>query len=317
MLNDAHTPLTLIVKSARQLTPHIYAYELRHIDGIELPLVTAGSHIEVLTQSPNGRLITTDYQIFSNPMQRDFYEIAALITPEKTEHHFHINDQLHCTPPSNNFQLHADASPAVLIADDIGIVAIKSIAQTLDMRGRRFHLHYTGPKLNDMAFVKELQESMKRQLKLYAADEQHINIDPMHIFAEASPNAFFYIAGSKALIQLADAAANALGIARDRIQSQLLGNQPETKDKPVILELALSNKLIKVNADQPLLAALRDAGVNVDYDCCAGDCGTCAVKILEGEAEHRDHVLSTADKANGFMCVCVSRAKSEKLVLEL
>ena len=316
MINDANSSLTLIVKNVRQLTPHIYAYELHHIDGIELPLVTAGSYIGIPTLSSNGRLTTVNYQIFSNPIQRNFYEIAALITPDKTEHHFQINDQLHCTLPANNFHLHADASPAVLIADAIGIVAIKPIAQTLDMRGRRFHLHYTGPNLREMAFVEELQENMKRQLKIYNADE-NINIDLVHVFAEASPNALFYIAGSKTLLQQAEAAASALGIARDRIQSQLLSNETEVKDKPVILELALSNKLIKVNADQPLLTALRDAGINVDYDCCAGDCGTCAVKILEGEAAHRDHVLSAADKANGFICVCVSRAKSEKLVLEL
>jgi ferredoxin len=62
---------------------------------------------------------------------------------------------------------------------------------------------------------------------------------------------------------------------------------------------------------------VRATGISVNFDCCVGDCGSCAVKVLEGEPEHRDHVLSDAAKARGRMCLCVSRAKSEKLVLDL
>jgi ferredoxin len=111
--------------------------------------------------------------------------------------------------------------------------------------------------------------------------------------------------------------AHMLVIEKYRIQIEHFAAEKSANDKAVVLELAHSNKLINARADQSLLTALRDAGVDVNFDCCVGDCGTCAVKILEGEAEHRDHVLSDAQKTQGFICVCVSRAKSDKLVLAL
>src|SRR4051812_43167536 len=111
-LNSDEGQLSLIVTNERQLTSHIHRYELRSADGSELPLVTAGSHIGIQTAPSSGRLTIENYQICSNPIQRDFYEIAAIAMSEKNEKDFQIGDQLNCTPPTNNFHLHADASPA-------------------------------------------------------------------------------------------------------------------------------------------------------------------------------------------------------------
>jgi ferredoxin len=49
-----------------------------------------------------------------------------------------------------------------------------------------------------------------------------------------------------------------------------------------------------------------------------GNCGTCAVKVLDGVPEHRDNALSAAEKERAaLMCICVSRAHSEHLALDL
>jgi ferredoxin-NADP reductase len=223
---------------------------------------------------------------------------------------------LECGIPSNNFHLHADASPAILIAGGIGITPIISIAHTLALRGRRFQLHYAGRSKNDMAFVDELQKNFPRNTYVYAADEQQ-RLDIMSVLADAPSNTLFYACGPQKMLADIETSARMLGIDKDRIQMEHFAAEKSANDKAVVLELAHSNKLVKATADQSLLSALRDAGVNVNFDCCVGDCGTCAVKILEGEAEHRDHVLSDAQKAQGFICVCVSRAKGEKLVLAL
>ena len=51
-------------------------------------------------------------------------------------------------------------------------------------------------------------------------------------------------------------------------------------------------------------------------DCREGICGTCEVKVIEGEVDHRDFVLSEPEKAaNSCMMVCVSRACGKRLVL--
>ncbi|MGL6251507.1 MAG: 2Fe-2S iron-sulfur cluster-binding protein, partial [Billgrantia desiderata] len=48
----------------------------------------------------------------------------------------------------------------------------------------------------------------------------------------------------------------------------------------------------------------------------SGTCGSCRTRLLEGEAEHRDLVLSEAERQNHIM-VCVSRARSKELVIDL
>ena len=54
------------------------------------------------------------------------------------------------------------------------------------------------------------------------------------------------------------------------------------------------------------------------FSCREGVCGTCETKVIEGEPDHRDSVLTTAERAeNGSMMICVSRARSPELVLDL
>jgi ferredoxin len=57
--------------------------------------------------------------------------------------------------------------------------------------------------------------------------------------------------------------------------------------------------------------------IKAEFDCRVGNCGMCAVKVIEGYVERRDNVLSEADKVEGFMCTCVSRSISETLVLNI
>jgi ferredoxin len=47
-------------------------------------------------------------------------------------------------------------------------------------------------------------------------------------------------------------------------------------------------------------------------------CGTCETAVLSGEIDHRDSVLNDEERAAGdTMMICVSRAKSDRLVLDL
>jgi ferredoxin-NADP reductase len=314
--------LSLTVAQITQLTPRIYRYQLRATSGADLPLITAGSHIAIPVTLKNGKQDFHHYSICSNPNQREYFEIAVLREENSSGgshfifENFAVGTLLECGMPSNNFHLHADASPAILIAGGIGITPIISIAHTLALRGRRFSLHYAGRGKSEMAFVDELQKSFARNLYVYAADENQ-RLDIMQVLADAPSNTLFYACGPQKMLADIETCARMLGIDKDRIQTEHFAAEKSANDKAVVLELAHSNKFINARADQSLLTALRDAGVDVNFDCCVGDCGTCAVKILEGEAEHRDHVLSDAQKAQGFICVCVSRAKGEKLVLAL
>jgi len=311
--------ISLIISSIRQLTPRIRAYELRDANGQDLPLIAAGAHLKIPIIREDTTTEFRYYSICSNPAQRDTYEIAVQADEDgysAIQDFFTMNLQFTCEPPSNHFPLHADTSPTVLIAGGIGITPIKPMAQTLARRGRRFQLHYAGRSRKEMAFNDFLSNEFQHNYFAYPADEGK-RLDVIKLLSEAAHNAMIYACGPQALIEATYNAASSLGISKDRIHSEASSTKQNENEKPVILELIRSNKLIHVDATQPLLAAIRDAGVNVDFDCCVGECGTCAVKIIEGEADHRDTVLDEASRANGMICICVSRANSEKLILDL
>ena len=83
-------------------------------------------------------------------------------------------------------------------------------------------------------------------------------------------------------------------------------------------ELKDSGISVHVPPDQTVLAALRAANIDVPSDCCEGLCGSCEVRVLGGAVDHRDVVLTRAERdAQDRMMVCCSRAAGQRLVLAL
>jgi ferredoxin len=73
-----------------------------------------------------------------------------------------------------------------------------------------------------------------------------------------------------------------------------------------------------VPADKSILQVLIEEGIDPMYDCQRGECGICQVAVIEGVPDHRDHILSDDEQAgNKVMQICVSRAKTPRLVLDL
>jgi ferredoxin len=74
----------------------------------------------------------------------------------------------------------------------------------------------------------------------------------------------------------------------------------------------------EITSDQSILEVLEEAGIPILGSCYEGVCGTCEARLLEGTADHRDSVLSEAERDAGeVMLVCVSRSRTERLVLDL
>ncbi len=84
--------------------------------------------------------------------------------------------------------------------------------------------------------------------------------------------------------------------------------QPAYENHDFTLKLARSGREVRVAADQaPPTDALRDAGIHVDVKCSDGICGVCKCGVISGAVEHRDFVLSKAQR-EGEMILCQSRA---------
>ena len=68
----------------------------------------------------------------------------------------------------------------------------------------------------------------------------------------------------------------------------------------------------QVDPRRPLLDALREQGVDLPYGCKYGGCITCAAKLIDGEVDQRAQVaLNNRQIANGYVILCVARAKSD------
>lgn len=316
-------PLPLVITGVRQLTAAIRAYELRDPAGGLLPAVQAGAHLQVPIPLEDGKTALRHYSICSNPERRDIYEIAILRDSSGSggslalHRSFDLGTRLNCGLPQNNFRLHSDSRPAVLIAGGIGITAIKPLAQALQARANPLQIHYAARSRGAMAFGDRLQREFGANIQLYlTAEDRRLDIE--HILTTASDGAVFYVCGPARLIDAVSAVAAQLEIAPDRIRCERFDAAAIANAKPIRLDLRRSRRQIEVAADQSILDAMLAAGIDANYSCRNGSCKTCALRLLEGEPDHRDQALTEAERGQEkLFCPCVSRARGDRLALDL
>jgi hypothetical protein len=213
--------------------------------------------------------------------------------------------------------LHDDARPAVLIAGGIGITPIKPMAQALQSRGNDLKIHYAGGSDAEMAFRDRLVREFGDAIRIYRSSENE-RMDLQSILQSSPADAVFYVCGPGRLVESVSKVAEALNIESNRIVTERFSAAIPVDAKPVLVNLKRSGKQLKVAADQTILDAVLEAGVEIPFSCRTGDCKSCAVKVLEGEPDHQDSALTDAERSDAqLMCPCVSRAKSEHLVLDV
>jgi vanillate O-demethylase ferredoxin subunit len=89
-------------------------------------------------------------------------------------------------------------------------------------------------------------------------------------------------------------------------------------DEPFEVVLKSTGESYVVPAGKTILEVLIEAGKDPIQDCTRGECGICQVTVIDGIPDHRDDVLSEAEKAAGkLMQICVSRSKTPRLVIDL
>ena len=317
-------PLALEIVTIRQLTRRVRAYELRSPDGAGLPEVRAGAHIDVPVRLAGGTVSTRRYSISSDPRRRDAYEIAVLREEPGSggsaavHSGFRVGLALNCAVPGNDFPLHEDARPALLIAGGIGITPIRAMAAQLRAAGRKVELHYAVRSRSEAAYLDELEIEIDQGMHVYAADMRQ-RLDASALVAGAAPNTVFYVCGPAGLISAVRAAATAAGIDNERVRfERFLAPPATTENRGIALTLKRSGKRLAVTPQQSILEAVEAAGAQAPAGCRTGNCGTCAVKVLAGEPEHRDAALSDVERNQaGLMCICVSRARGVELTLDL
>ncbi|HQR55589.1 MAG TPA: 2Fe-2S iron-sulfur cluster-binding protein [Burkholderiaceae bacterium] len=315
-------PLALVVASVRALTPRIRAYTLRAADGGALPPVAAGAHIDLPVPLADGHVATRRYSIASDLAQRDAWEVAVLRDDGGSggsaalHAHYRVGLPLNAAPPGNDFPLANDARPAVLIAGGIGITPIRAMAYALRASGRDFTLHYAARSRDEMAWAADLAREFGPQLSTYTSDSS-TRLDVERLVRSAPPEAWIYVCGPVRLIDAAREAAARYG-AVDRVISERFSPDRRVTDSPFVVELRRSGRRIDVPVGRTILEAVEAAGVSAPSSCRNGTCATCATKVVGGTPEHRDTAMTAAEReVAGLMCICVSRARTPVLALDL
>jgi len=72
------------------------------------------------------------------------------------------------------------------------------------------------------------------------------------------------------------------------------------------------NARYQVDPRRPLLASLRDQGVDLPYGCQYGGCISCAARLITGEVDQKAQVaLNNRQLNNGYIILCVARPLSD------
>ncbi len=290
-------------------------------DGSALPSYTAGAHLDF----DLGEAGTRSYSLvdFTPPGDAPASYTIAVQREEDGEggsiamHALEAGAEVTATVPKNDFELRDGAAPVLLVAGGIGVTPIISFAAELDRRGTAFAAHYCTRSQALSTFGKQLSDAYGDRVSLWFDDAEPADLKAL--IAGVAAGTQIYCCGPKGMIEAVRETAAAAGIDHDHVHFELFASPASHEgDQPFEVEIADTGAVYVIPADKTIIEVLEEAGVDVIYDCQRGDCGVCQCDVVAGEPDHRDVVLSDAERAEGkIMQICVSRAKSARLVLDI
>lgn len=291
-----------------------------------LPAFTAGAHVDLHLPTDAGERVRS-YSLLNDPAERHRYCVAVNRDAASSGGSAWIHTALRpgqvlrVSGPRNNFPLDDSSAPAVFIAGGIGITPMLSMIRRIVAQDRRpWTLHYAARSRAGMAFVPELQALARRDggvLHLHRDDEAGRVLDVAGVIAALPPDAHVYACGPRPMLQAFEAAT--AGLPPGRVHLEYFG----AKEAPATaggftVRLHRTKRDVAVAPGQTILDALMATGLEPLYSCQAGYCGTCEVAVLAGAPEHRDAVLSDAEKAaNNRMMICCSGSQTPVIEIDL
>ncbi|KGF70881.1 cytochrome P450 [Hoeflea sp. BAL378] len=288
-------------------------------DGMELPAWTPGAHIDLILGE-----FSRKYSLCGDPADPG-YTIAVLREDQGrggsrfVHEHLAPGMMLRMRGPKNYFRLEDEAERHLLVAGGIGITPIIAMADRLKALGRDYEVHYCGRTRAAMAFADRLIADHGANTVLHVSAEGS-RASLASLLEGVSAGTRIHACGPQGLLEELEALCRHLpdGTFKCEAFSTGLEGGAHEDDAEFEVELEDSDLTLTVPAGRTLLETVRAAGIDVPSDCEEGLCGSCEVGVLEGAIDHRDKVLSSAERAEGKrMMACCSRAAGARLLLAL
>ncbi|WP_157114760.1 PDR/VanB family oxidoreductase [Nocardia niwae] len=312
-----------LVVTERRIEAHdqdVVSLRLAASDGRALPRWRPGAHLDL--ELPSGRL--RQYSLCGDPADVRAYRVAVRRIPEGGGGSVEVHDALAVgTPivargPRNAFPfaVPGHGSPATrlhFVAGGIGITPILPMARLAHRLGIEWSMVYTGRSRDTLPFLEEIAGFGDRVL--VRTDDEHGLPDASALLPGIGPDTAVYCCGP---VPMTTAIATAVrGMPYVELHSERFSPPPIVNGKPFEIRFASTGELVEVGADRTALDAILASRPDRPYSCRQGFCRTCKVRVLAGEPDHRDSVLTDAEREAGAMLVCVSRADGGRLVLDL
>ncbi|MCA6122630.1 oxidoreductase [Bradyrhizobium sp. WSM 1704] len=301
------------VAATRDLTPGIREFLLRP-DGAPASRYPVGSHIQVGV-TIDGRPATRFYSLVGEA-GAEGYRIAVRRAPDSRGGSRYMwslapGARLAITLPASLVELDWIRRHFCLIAGGIGITPILGAAQALARRNADVTLHYAVRSRGDAAYLNELQVLLGDRLIVHAADEGR-RLDLGAAFATLPQQAMTLFCGPMRMLDAARHAWQAAGRPITDLRYETFGSSGSLPTESFRVRLKQENVELVIPHDRSMLDVLNAAGHEVMSDCRRGECGVCALDVIEvdGEIDHRDVFFSDQQRCDSHkICACVSRAR--------
>ncbi|MCX4633985.1 PDR/VanB family oxidoreductase [Streptomyces platensis] len=290
--------------------------------GEGLPSGEPGAHLDLVL--PSGAV--RQYSLCGDPATPGSYTIAARLIEDGRGGSREVHERLHegtlvgVRGPRNRFPLR-DGPAYLFLAGGIGITPLLPMVRQTERAGVPWRLLYCGRSRASMPFLVELRQLAgpgDGRLTVVAEDEDG-RPDLAAALAGAPPGAAVYCCGPEPLMDAVSALLPAVteGLTLHTERFTAATPVPAAGNAPFEVELRRTGRTVTVPADSSALRAIRDQALpDLPYSCERGFCGTCQQRVLSGEVDHRDDLLTDAERTDSLL-VCVSRARGGRLVLDL
>ncbi|GAA4471260.1 PDR/VanB family oxidoreductase [Rhodococcus olei] len=310
----------LLVRQMRIESSGVLSLRLEHPRGEALDRWTPGAHLDLHL----GGGLVRQYSLCGDPDDKAGYRVAILREPDGRGGSRRVHDTLRpgdtvpVSLPRNNFEL-LPSPRYVFVAGGIGITPILAMIVEAQRAGADWELHYGGRSRATMAFLDELAPHEGR-VHVVTEDTDGL-LDLPSILGTARPGTLVYACGPEGLLTAVESYAGTWPDGAIRLERFKAKERPAAEgdgDQPITVVCEQSGVSATVDPDRTILETLEEAGVDVPNSCREGICGTCETRVLCGTPDHRDSLLTTAERESGAtIMICVSRARSAELVLDI
>ncbi len=310
-------PLAVRVRQIEPLSPTLKRVTFEAADGGLLPTTQPGAHLS-LTLPVAERPRHNSYSIVTPCAERSVYQIIVRRAAESRGGSRFVHEQLQpgqvlaSSPPNSQFAIQSLARRHLLIGGGVGVTPLLSFLPELRARRAWLEAHQFAQASEAGVFEALLAPFAGDDVRVHSGRRE---FDLIQLLERQPLGTHVYCCGPQGLMDAVAQTALALGWPPCRVHQESFG---AVGGDPFMVRLASSGREIPVGSQETMLEALENAGLAVPSLCRGGACGECLTRVVDGVPDHRDHVLSDTEKAEGRLVMpCVSRSKTPYLVLDL